>query len=458
MVGAMERDVVRQVRIAADDAPITERVQALLDHDDAPLHLVLEPGLHRAAGLRLRSDVTLEILAGAELHFLPGYDQYAGTKVAIVAEESDRAMLCAADARNIALVGGGQIFGAGSTQYVQGEDVQMGTRRAVRYRPRVVVFDACENIRIEGLHIEDAPMWTMHFAACTRIRVHGLSVDNDRRMPNTDGIVIDGCRDVEITNSVFRTADDGIVLKTTRREDGTLTGPCEDVIIRDCVIESRSCAIKLGTESFSAFRRITCERVDIEKSNRGLGILSRDGGVVEDIRFAQITLDCHETPEGFWGSGEAVTITVIDRRPEEGPAGSVRGVVIEDVHGKMEGALCFVSARADGISDLTLRRVTLEQVRGVLGTAAKYDLRPTEADRFDRFPLGDGNAGRVGGWCYDAQGRIIGLIDYPGGMPGLYIRGVRDLKTEALSIIRPDPLPPEFNVQLVVTEEADGLV
>lgn len=445
------------IRISPQSGEITETLQSLFDTQTGPLHVLLEAGIHHCGGLRLRSDLTIEISDGAVLHFVPRYDAYAHTTVAIVAEESDRAMMTAVGARNIALIGGGRIFCAGSTAYTHGDDGEMGTLVASRHRPRILVLDACRDITIENLRIDDSPMWTMHFAGCDSIKVKGVAVDNDRRMPNTDGIVIDGCRNVDIIDSVFRTADDGIVLKTTRREDGSLTGPCENVSVRNCIVESRSCALKLGTESFSDFRNISFEDVRIEKSNRGLGIFLRDGGAVAGVRFVRITVDCHETPAGFWGSGEAITITVLDRRPEEFPAGAVTDVVVEDVTGRMEGAINMVAERPGGISGVTLRRVSLEQVPGPLKTGLSYDIRPTIEDRFDRFPIGDKSAGRVNAWRFGPDGKIIGLIEYPGGMPGIFTQNVTRLDLDDVHVVRPRPLPEGWNereISIVSTDPA----
>lgn len=429
---------------------VTDALNQMFLAENGPLHVVLAPGIHRCGGLRLRSDITIELQEGAELHFIADYDAYAETTVAIVAEESDRAMMTAVGEKNIRLTGKGRIFCDGAAGYSLGEDGEMGTLVAQKHRPRILVLDRCRDIVIEGLQIHDSPMWTMHFADCDNISVRNVHVDNNRRMPNTDGIVIDGCRNVEIIDSVFRTADDGIVLKTTRREDGSLTGACADISVKDCVIESRSCALKIGTESFSAFRNITFEDVRIEKSNRGLGIFSRDGGVVENIRFKRIVVDCQETPAGFWGSGEAVTITVLDRRPEERPAGRVSDVVVEDVSGSMEGAINLVAEHEGDITDVTLKNISIDQRSGPLGTGLSYDIRPTIDDRFDRFPVGDKSAGRVNAWRYGPDGKILGLIPYETGMPGVFAKGVTGLVIEDVNVSRPAQLPQGWCADAVV--------
>lgn len=444
----------RTTTIAAQSGDITSELNSLFRAGTEPLHILLDAGIHRCGGLRLRSDITIELHEKAELHFIADYDAYAETTVAIEAEESDRAMMTAVGERNIRLIGKGRIFCEGSTAYSSGEDGEMGTLVAHRHRPRILVLDGCHDIVVEDLKIHDSPMWTMHFADCENITVRGVEVDNNRRMPNTDGIVIDGCRNVDITDSAFRTADDGIVLKTTRRRDGSVTGACENINVKNCIIESRSCALKLGTESFSPFRNIAFEDVRIEKSNRGLGIFSRDGGVVENIRFKRISVDCHETPAGFWGSGEAITITVLDRRPEEFPAGRVSNVLIEDISGSMEGAINFVSEHEGDISDITLRNISIEQNPGPLGTGLSYDIRPTIDDRFDRFPIGDKSAGRVNAWRYGPDGKILGLISYDTGFPGVFSKGVTDLVAENVRVSRPDPLPEGWSEHVVVQLEA----
>ncbi|KAH6678755.1 polygalacturonase [Plectosphaerella plurivora] len=437
-----------QVRISPQEGDGTAHLQAAID-TPGPLHLLLEPGIHRLGGVRLRSDLTLELLKGAEIHFVSDYAAYASTSVRVVAEESDRGMLVADGANNISIIGEGRIFGNGAAGFTDGDDVEMGTWIAKALRPRVIVLDSCRNVRIDGLRIDDAPLWTMHLIACDTVSITNVAVDNDRRMPNTDGCAIDGCTNMRIENCQFRTADDGIVLKTTRRPDGSLTGPCLNIIARDCIVESNSCALKLGTESFSDFRDIVFEDISIERSNRALGIFSRDGGAVDNIRFSRITVDCHDKPRGFWGSGEPLTINTIDRRPEEFPAGKVTGILVEDVTGTTEGAVNIVAERAGDISGITLRRVSLKQQVGKFGRAATYDLRPTIADRFDRFAE-EGGTGRANAFRLDAEGRVIGMIDYPSGTPGIFAKGVEGLVTEEVVIARPTPLPEGWNPECIV--------
>ncbi|MCU0906273.1 MAG: glycoside hydrolase family 28 protein [Rhodobacteraceae bacterium] len=426
-------------------APSPDATAAIQDAiDRAPVRVVLEPGRHVSAGIRLRSDVELHLEAGAELWFRPDYDAYADTRVLVTAEDSDRAMITARGAERVALTGRGRITGNGVAGFAVGEDAAMGVRIPAALRPRLLVLDGCRDVTVGDLTITDSAMWTLHFIDCEGVRLSGLHIDNDRRMPNTDGIVIDACRDVTIEGCTIRTADDAVVLKTSARDDGGRPGACARVRVAHCLLESRSCALKIGTESHGPFHDIVFEDCRIENSNRALGIFSRDGGTIERVRFSRIRVDCHETPDGFWGSGEALTITMLDRRPER-PAGVVRDIVVEDITGVMQGAIALVSERPGGIAGVRLARLTLRQEPGPLGTGQRYDIRPTPADLDPSVEA----AGRRNAWRLGADGRVIGLIDYPGGMPGLFASGVAGLDLSGLRFDRPALLPVGWNPALV---------
>lgn len=429
----------------APSADATAAIQAAIDR--APVRVVLDPGLHVSAGLRLRSDVELHLPEGAELSFRPEYAAYADTQVAVTAEDSDRAMIAARGARRIALTGRGRIRANGVAGFALRDDAAMGVRVPADRRPRLLVLDGCSEVTLSDLAIVDSPMWTLHLVDCAAVRIADLTIDNDRRMPNTDGIVLDACRDVTVERCTIRTADDAVVLKTSARDDGAAPGACARIRVAGCVLESRSCALKIGTESHGPFHDIVFEDCRIEASNRALGIFSRDGGTVEGVRFSRIALDCHETPDGFWGSGEALTITVLDRRPGR-PAGAVRDVLVEDVTGVMQGAVALVSERPGGIAGVRLVRVALRQEPGPLGTGQSYDLRPTPAD-LDPDPEA---AGRRNAWRLGTDGRVIGLVDYPGGMPGLFASGVDALGLDDLRVDRPTPLPPGWNPACEIVE------
>ncbi|MCD2172473.1 polygalacturonase PglB [Rhizobium sp. C4] len=435
--------------LCIDAAPgdVTARLQNSIDRISAAGggRLVLMAGEHVCAGLRLRSGVEVHLSEGAVLKPVPNYDRYAHTTVESVAEESNRAMFVAENETAISISGPG-LIDAGGSAFIDGDLPEMGTWMPRRFRPRVLVLDRCKDIVLSGFTVVNSPMWTLHAIDCAQIVVRDVTVDNDRRMPNTDGFVVDACRDVLIERSTFRTADDGIVLKTTARPDGMAAGVCRDIRILGCTVESKSCAIKIGTESHGDVMYVVADHCVIEKSNRGLGIFSRDGGAITNVRFSNIVLDCAETRDGFWGSGEALTVNVVDRKPDVKPAGRVANLVVENVTGAMEGAINLFAERPGMIDNVRLSNIAIDQRKGVLGTAESYDLRPGAADL---VPAPEAE-GRANAWVKDASGKVVGLVPYPGGLPGLYAHNVEGLKLENVSFFRPVPLPQGWNGEDVV--------
>ncbi|WP_037380299.1 glycoside hydrolase family 28 protein [Sinorhizobium americanum] len=439
----------KQLSIGATGRDATAEIQTAIDQVSGRGggRVSLLAGEHVAGGLLLKSGVELHLTEGALLRAIPDYEAYRGTTVRVIAEKSDRGMIVARNAENVRISGPGRIE-AGGEHFITGDDPDVGTFIPAEFRPRVMVLEGCRGVGLDGFHVTGSPMWTLHLADCEDIVIRDVTITNDRRLPNTDGIVLDACRRVMIEDCNISTADDGICLKTSAGPDGKAIGSCENITVRRCTVSSLSCALKLGTESYGDFSDVVFEDCKVSESNRGLGLFSRDGGQMRNIRFSRIEVDCHETPDGFWGSGEALTVTVVDRRPER-RAGAVENLLVEEICGRMEGAINLVSTSTAGIRNVELNRITLAQQPGRLGTGLHYDLRPTFAD----IALCAEAAGRANAWTRGNDGRIVGLLDYPGGMPAIFLKGVEGLVTEDVAVKRPMRLPEGWSARTIVEEK-----
>lgn len=430
----------QHIRIEATGRDATAAIQEAIDVASAHGgRVTLVAGEHVAGGLTLKSGVELHLAEGALLRPIPDYEAYRATTVRVIAEKSNRGMIVARDAENIGITGPGRIE-AGGEHFIIGDDATVGTFVPAEFRPRVVVLEGCLNVLLDGFHVTGSPMWTLHLVDCEDATIRNVSIANDRRLPNTDGLVLDACRRVLVEDCTISTADDGICLKTSAGPDAKAIGTCENVIVRRSTVSSLSCALKLGTESFGDFTNVVFEDCKVVRSNRGLGLFSRDGGHMRNIRFSRIDVDCRETPDGFWGSGEALTVTVVDRRPEQ-RAGAVENLLVEEIGGRMEGAINLVSTSKAGIHNVALRGITLAQGPGPLGTGRSFDLRPTFADIAPRAEA----EGRPNAWTRGADGKVVGLCDYPGGVPAIYLKGVRGFSAHQVAVTRPTRLPEGWN-------------
>jgi hypothetical protein len=154
---------------------------------------------------------------------------------------------------------------------------------------------------------------------------------------------------------------------------------------------------------------------------------------------------------GIDRSGEAITINTLDR-VQDRAAGPISDLTFEHIRGRMEGAVNLIRAGRGDISNVTISDVRLSQFVGVHGTGTSYDLRPTAEDRLEVAQ----DHGRMNAWRLDAAGKVVGLCPYPGGLPGLFARGVAGMNLDAVSIERPTPLPTEMHPQTIIVEDQDA--
>jgi polygalacturonase len=111
---------------------------------------------------------------------------------------------------------------------------------------------------------------------------------------NNDGIDIDGCHDVTVSDCVIDSDDDALCLKST------LGRACENVTVSNCVLSSHANAFKLGTESNGGFKNITLSncvilsprfskvKYGIQRGLGGIALETVDGGLLENIAVSNV--------------------------------------------------------------------------------------------------------------------------------------------------------------------------
>lgn len=430
----------------------TELVTGLLQHliDDIQTAgggtLVVTPGIYRTGTLVLPSNFCLELEAGATLLASDCYADYSAAQTLTTAELSQSALLYAYGEHNITLCGSGNIDGNASA-FFSAEPDEQGYRLPHTHRPRMVVFENCRAIRLKDLTIRQSPMWTVHLVSCEQVFVARITIDNDLTMANTDALDIDSCENVHISDSYFSAADDGICLKTTKKAPH-IQRPLRNVTVTNCIVRSKSCALKIGTETFADVENISVNNCSIYESNRAIGIISRDGGSFSRLIFSNITYACHYAHACHWGKSDPVFVSVRFRDPNIVP-GSVSDVVFSNIVGVTEGAINLHSDIQGAINNVTFNTVTIRQLASADSAQGEYDVRPPcNPER----PTGMGldNAYKVN----PHTGRAFGVEPYPGGLPALFARGVESLHLNNINILRPERLPEGWNPQEIVTEQA----
>lgn len=109
---------------------------------------------------------------------------------------------------------------------------------------------------------------------------------------NSDGLDIDGCSHVMVSDCRIDTGDDALCLKTTRTNGQAQ--PCRYITVTNCILTSSSAALKIGTESHADFEHITVTNCVVDGANRGLNIIVRDGGSGQHLRGIPVRRMPHE--------------------------------------------------------------------------------------------------------------------------------------------------------------------
>lgn len=230
----------------------------------------LSPGVHPSGTLYLKSHVELYLGPGARLQGgtkPEEYDEVVGEGFERFApEKSQKCFIAAIDAENIAITGSGEINGAGPAFYDTHVPAGQFFAKPAHPRPRMVQFFNCRQVRLEGPSFIDSPGWTIWMIACEDVMVRGVRVMGNQQMINNDGIDIDGCRRVTISDSLFRTGDDCIVLRAVRQVPQRPT-ICEQVAVTNCILDSRCQAIRLGCPSDDTVRDCTFSNLVLTGNN-----------------------------------------------------------------------------------------------------------------------------------------------------------------------------------------------
>lgn len=362
---------VRRFGAAGDGIQLdTPAIQAAIDAAKASGGgtVCFPAGKYRTETLVLASHVTLHIDAGAVL--LNSTDPDGGS--------SPRGLVHAENAEHVAIVGGGIIDGQGGVP-ARGNQAQTQPGRASRNarRPHALLqFVRCKHVRVDGVTLRNSPGWMQHYFECENVVLDGVCVHNHCDHYN-DGLDIDNCRNVHVSNCRISSGDDAIVLKSRSGRS------CENVTITNCVVSSHSNGVKLGTESHGGFRNITvtnCVVTPVSETLRfgngarqglaGLALETVDGAVLERVTISNVTIS---------GTAAPIFVRLGNRgrkwRPdmETPPVGKLRGVTISNVVATDAGSVGCAIAGLEGhpIEDLALSNISI--TFGARTERANYD-------------------------------------------------------------------------------------
>ena len=363
---------------------------------------VLLPRMHTflSGPVELKSNVELHIESTATLLCNP--DESIYTLSAFKDNRGEGMMwLWAKDARNLSITGRGTINGNGprfmgmelSDSY-ELKELRVNSQLIEDPRPHVLTLIGCDNLLLRDVTICDGAYWTVHLIGCNVANIDGINLLNNLKIRNGDGIDIDHSKNVRIANCHITSGDDCICLKN--RREWQEYGACHDIVVTNCTLASRSCAIKVGSENMDNIYNVLVNNCIITGSNRGIGIQNRDEGTVTDVTFSNIMMDLQLWSDVWWGKAEPIYVTSYPRADgnhkdanwrfpkgeTQGRCGAVSRITFTNIQATSENG-CFIGGDTpDKVSDITLQNVTLNLRRQTTYANGIYDKRPCKGEQF----------------------------------------------------------------------------
>jgi polygalacturonase len=347
-------------------------------------------------------------------------------------------LLWGEDLNDISITGPGLIYGKG---------LSFGATRAARgnypiYKAeqagvgnKAIALKNCRNVIFRDFSILKGGHFGLLLTGVDNLSIDNLKIDTDR-----DGIDIDCCKNVHVSNCTVNSPwDDGICPKSSYALG--YNRATENVTITNCYVTGnyelgtvldgtfkrfapdahvpRTGRIKCGTESNGGFKNITISNCVFEECN-GLALESEDGALCEDIAISNITMRGIFTSPIFLRLGSRL------RGPKETTkVGTMQRILINNlVSYNAASKLCSILSGIPGyaIKDIKLSNIYQQQVGGA--TQDSLAIQPPEFE--NKYP----DPGMFG----------------PMPAQGFYLRHIRNLEMSHVEVqcAEPDPRPSFF--------------
>jgi polygalacturonase len=314
---------------------------------------------------------------------------------------------------NVSILGPGMIWGkglvrAGTQSRTQQQNDALNAARAnepktpfgypnprdaveVGWGNKAIALKNCRNVNIRDISI----LHGGHFAILAT-GVDNLTIDNIKIDTNRDGIDVDACKNVRISNCTVNSPfDDGICPKSSFALG--YARATENVTITNCQVSgydegtlldgtfkrdyraangtfSPTGRIKFGTESNGGFKNITIDNCVFDYS-RGLALESVDGALLEDVTISNITMRDVSNCPIFLRLGSRM------RGPTGPPVGALRRVKLSNIiayNADPRYASIISGIPGHDIEDVTLDNIRIYYKGG--GTQTQAALQPPEKE------------------------------------------------------------------------------
>lgn len=328
----------------------------------------LPAGNYMCGSIHLKNNISLYIGQGATIVATDRPEAYDQAEQTVNTTYQDyghshfhNSLIWGEDVHDVSILGPGKIYGKGLLRDYK-KDSRVADKGLTLYKCRNVI-------------IRDVTFLHAGWFAILATSVDNLTIDNVKMDTNRDGMDIDCCRNVHISNcSVNSPYDDGICLKSTFALG--FARATENVTITNCQVSGfdegsfldgtdkrtpqedgglhPTGRIKFGTESNGGFKNVVISNCTFNYC-RGLALETVDGALLEDVSINNITMRDIVSAPIFLRLGARM------RGPKEIPIGELRRVTISNVriYNSDPAQSCIIT----GIPGHDIQDIVLDNIR-----------------------------------------------------------------------------------------------
>lgn len=289
----------------------TEAIQAAIDAANGVGGgtVIVPAGVYLSGSIFLKSNIDFFIQTGATIKASPDIADYNSVDVCPQNSASPKTgdntsgghlFLCV-NQRNVTLRGGGKIDGNSPAFLLDKDGNHFPTKKAIECRPAMMVwFVDSEYISIRDLELADSPYWSCFILNCSHVAITGCYIHTSRK-PHTyngDGLDIDRCQYVTVSDCRIDTADDCITLRASYGRLLAAPQDCAFITVTNCILASSCNAIRLGVGEGSIHHAVFSNIVIRDTRNAfnyvAAYVPNSRGTDITDIRVSNVIVDAEQ--------------------------------------------------------------------------------------------------------------------------------------------------------------------
>ena len=261
------------------------------------------PGTYLSGSIYLKSHSGLHLAPGAVLLMSPDMEDF--NKADFVpwnyktpSEYSQgKHLLIAVEKEDITICGGGTIHGNDMAFMNPDDPIKELMVGIYNVKPcgkpgQMLYFCLSRNITIRDVNIEHSSYWHCFLHGCTDVLISKVRIRGDHKVNTNDGIDIDCCKNVIVSECIIDTADDAIAIRGNSKRLQDRAQKCENILVSNCILNaSYACAVRVGVGD-GEIRNCILDNIIVPYAGTAILIQSRyseasKGTSIQDISFSR---------------------------------------------------------------------------------------------------------------------------------------------------------------------------